>query len=292
MNNLRDHFFWKYAFRKNRLFDNLDLEKTNTAIVFSMRTFYVLLLVLSYSLLLDFSPFVKESLALPLWPVKWVNYFPDFPIIPLCIIVLFILLFTVLFSYHKRWLRIGVFGCLFFLIALLNSNGKINHSYHGLLIPSFFFIFFDFKKEGVNQNQLWFASAIFAQLSLYFLTGFWKVARGIKQAISGEISIFDMSSMTNHLLFEFRHKEITPIAEYFVQHEPLGFGFLWMGVLIELTPIFFFFRAKAHPIAGIILILLHTGIMWVMHIGFFQTIYTIIPLLLLSPFYKTTSTKY
>lgn len=287
MNSLHKHFFWKYAYRKNNLFDKQEVEKTNRAIIFSLRCFYVLLLCWSYTHVLEFRPSVEQSTPIPLWPVFWVRYMSTLPWGTLFTGALFITLLGTQFYYKKRLIRVIVFCLLFVVIALYNSTGKISHNLHALLIPTFYFTFLDLENiQKIKGNLLWFASAIFSLLILYFLTGFWKIARGFKQLLVGEISVFNISAMSNHLNYQFRHSTMNPIAAYLVENEYLGFMFLWVGILIEFTPLFFFFKSKSHPIAGILFILLHVGIMWVMQVGFFESVITIIPLLVLSPFYR------
>lgn len=286
MDELQKHFFWKYAFRKNSLFHEINLEKTNNSILFSIRCFYAILLYWSYRNVLWVSFFTEQPIRLPLWPVVWSGYLPNFPWASLSAVILFFVLILVQFNYEKRILRMLIFGVLFITIAFFNSGGKINHNLHALLIPTFFFSFLDLEKERKTiGNSLWFASAIFSLLSLYFLTGFWKIARGVKQYVANEISVFDISAMANHLNYEFRYKTINPIAEYFIAHEWVGFIFLWVGILMELLPIFFFFKPKMHVVAGVSFILLHIGIKWVMQVGFFESVITLVPLLVLSPFY-------
>lgn len=282
---LKIHWFWKYTIGSKRLM-NESLSIINKKIFFSFKIFYILLFGLSFNFIYGLNYYINKSFDELLWPVFWIDFFPELPWSSFLIIICFVLnIATILFNY-QRVLRMLLFFFYFLFIALLNSSGKINHSLHTVLIPLFCFIFIDFSNKNYYKNYLVFASAVFMLLSSYFLAGFWKILMGLVHLNRYEKSIYNLDAFTRLLKFQYRYDMPSVITQWVMEHEFIGFILIWIGICIEFFSLGIFFFGKLHSLYGVALLMLHVSIAVIMDVNMPYTFITLVPILLISPFSK------
>lgn len=287
LQQLEKHFFWKHILEKTNLLDNVD-KKLNSKINFSVKLFYLLLTFSSFRMLMfDFNISFENPLSDPLWPVFFVNYFPNFPWIPIVLLFTTGSLFLTINNHKSRFLRVLVFLFFFILSALYSSNGKINHGYHLTLISLFCLIFLNLKKEKKEiylKNTLIFISQLFLIFSTYFIAGVFKIKIGFVQFLNGEASIFSAKAINYLLDYQFGYTKMPVFSSWLYNYYPIGLGVLWVGILIELTTIFMFFNSKLHKVCGILLLTLHLGIAILLQVEFVTNFVVLVSFLVCSPF--------
>jgi len=99
-----------------------------------------------------------------------------------------------------------------------------------------------------------------------------------------EVGIFSKKCMSKLLDYQYKYDDPTALADFlYNQNEWIGFSFYWLGILIELTVIFFIFTIEKINIAGFLLILLHVGIALILQVEFYHNFIVLFPLLVLNP---------
>ena len=111
-----------------------------------------------------------------LWPVKWVDFFPEkYPLFLFLAVGGFALSALCAVFPHKSRLRALVFVFNMETIASLFSPDAIGYYLHSILIVSFFLIFLNLDKKGRKQllfqerNKFHFLAAQVSFLGIYFL---------------------------------------------------------------------------------------------------------------------------
>ena len=282
-NVLENHWFWKYTIKEGKLL-NSEIEAVNNKIKFSQTVFYILLFIKLTYMMYGFNEYLGLDIIDPLWPVIWVKFLPVMPWVVIFIAMCFVLSLSSIVFGLTKYLKISLFFTCFILFSLLNSRGKINHSYHTILIPLFCFIFLDNSKSKTYENFTIFATSVFALLMSYFLAGFWKITKAFHYLYKGEKGLFDIDAFTRMLKYQFRYDEPTALAKWIIEHENIGYLMIWSGVLLEFFSILVFFFGKGHKFWGAALLLLHISISIIMDVSFSNAFITLIPLLVLSPF--------
>lgn len=112
---------------------------------FAVRFFYVYSCVIAYNLLSGLYDVAQSPASIWLWPVAWLNYLPP-ALVEYFGSILFLVLFFASMFPHRREIRIAAFMLALFAVAMVNSQGAINHGYHMWLWITFLFIFWPFPK--------------------------------------------------------------------------------------------------------------------------------------------------
>lgn len=197
-----------------------------------------------------------------------------------------------IFQPERRPFRLLAFVGLFLLMALNNSFGKINHSMHGWLAVSFWFIFLPkVEQERPSRSQkviyltiFWGAQALL--LWFYTMSGVWKVETAVSQIIAGEVHAFHPYAMAHQVANRLLQDNSTSILGPFLLTYPLLGWPLYLGALyLELFAIVAAFRPSLHRLWGTSLALFHLGTFLTMSITFNQNIMLLGLLLIASPFH-------
>jgi len=235
---------------------------------------------------------ISEAIV-PLWPIQWINALPTSNAVDL--ICLYTLAATALafFLVEKRWARLNAAIALLFLHALINSFGKINHSWHGWILVSFAFIFLptgpwrDLAKEE-KKRQAFFAVIWGAQLLLlliYSMSGGWKIYGIIQQWQAGAITAL------HPYAFAYQIANRTLQTDSYGPLSALLIAYPWLGWLPYLAILYFetfalvaLWRPPLQKLWAAMLILFHIGAWLTMTIAFNAQIVLLGLLLWCSPF--------
>ena len=283
--SLRSHFFWKYANGKYSLFEKpVDTlyNEINVIIKFS----YVFFLFLMFTQLSNKAYVLNETMIDPLWPVVMLKDISPVYIALVCQILLIIGFTLLTFLHHNRFLRIFVFVLFFLYLAFMNSFGKINHAFHLILMMLFCFMLIPGKQSDNYKEKtiLMFAAAQFFVLLAYTLTGLWKLFWGVVEFFTQEVSLFSPLAFRNILVTQYQITNPTLLGSWFLEHYYMGYMFYVLVVLIEIFAVFAFFKSNLHKVWGILLMLMHLGIHYVLNVNMYPAIMVLGLLLILSPF--------
>ncbi len=292
MNRLKEHFFWRFAYRKDGIFTT-SLDKLNDNIKHLIHFADLYFLYLIFSNLYKITLYKEVKIMDPLWPIiPFANFSP----VGLTIVIQSITLITLLFIFfypRKQVLRILFFVGFFFNVALDNSFGKLNHGLYLPLMLSFFLSLIpsELSKNREEKTVLIIATAQFSLLLVYTLTGFWKIFWGVIEFFTKEVSLFSPLSFRNTIIYQFDLTGKTTVGEWFLEHYILGYLVYLFVIYIEFFSITIFFKGNLLKIWGILLVLIHMGINLILGVNFSQNIIVIGLLLVYSPFNITTPFK-
>ncbi len=218
----------------------------------------------------------------PLWPVGLLGEVIGFGwqgnIAVISVASSTVALLAVIFPSVLIW-RLGVFLYLFFAGAIQGSYGAVNHGHHIYLYVSFALLFLpssSSKGTGrmARRNAMsvivvfWIVQSLI--LLPYSLSGFWKV-------FHSNLQLFEPGGMVRILLSRAMSdtREIPLLLPLAVSQEWLAQLMLLVTVYVQCFAIFALFRPHLHRPIGIILILFHLGIIWLL--GFSSFAFPIIP---------------
>ena len=291
--------FWQSTIINGEDFLRLDAKK-NDRVKFVTHLFYFLVFLTSIQ---SFSPFYQvpewytmvdsPHLFQPIWSVKWISTENWETCIRLILSAFLISsLAGVLLWSRSRIIRISVFLSFFFYLSLISSFGKIDHYLHLTLIASFLFIFIPNAKsedpENVTRAKVFFGMQTLILLA-YFVSGFFKIYGIIDQEILGVKSALSPDSLAQTI----SKTSLAANTDYFLQsyilNKPsyLYSALLILGYIIEFFSIYVIFKPRLHRIWGLILVLLHVGILLTVGPDFTNQIFIVGIFLMFSPFANT-----
>jgi len=229
----------------------------------------------------------------PLWPIFWIDYTgTQFGSNLIFLVGIFGSFLAAYFS-HIRSFRIISFIGFFEFVALDNSFGKINHTYHTWLFFSFFIIFLpkgrlqDISKSLTKRHKyltVFFSTQIVIMLT-YTLSGLWRIYYGVTQFLNGENGIFHPQAIAIHVSRRLLETDISSILGSFViENYYLAWPFFLTAVYLEAFSIIAIFRFGTHRLWGILLISMHLGIGATMGIFFNESVILLGMLMVCSPF--------
>ena len=229
----------------------------------------------------------------PVWPAAllngllgpgWAEAAYDLPVIPVASAVLGIL--AMVFPGCLIW-RFGIFLYLFFTVALINSYGSISHGGHFLVYVSFALLFLpaaagrpDRMPRSAAMNCIrtfWFAQ--FIPLFCYSLAGLWKVLFSGPELLTSDSFV---RILLNRVMSDTSSMPL--LLPYVVRYEHLS-QFLLLGVVyLEVCAVFAWFRPHLHRPFGVMLILFHLGVGWLLNIFFIGNLAILGIFMVFSPF--------
>lgn len=273
----------------------------NQRIRFQIDIFYFYILFLSISTFSPFNQFPEwdtilnsQHLFEPIWALKWMSSIENWK---LCVrlIFCFFLVNSVLGTLvwkRSKLSRIAIFFSYLLYISLISSFGKIDHYLHLALICSFILIFVPSSKSSnsidYNLPKIFFGIQAIILLT-YFYSGMFKIYGILDQELLGLKSALYPDSLAQNL----SKTSFASSTDYFLQsmilHSPSYFYsiVLIVGFFIEFLSIYVIFRPKVHRIWGLLLILLHTGILLSVGPDFTYQVIVIGIFILFSPFSNT-----
>ncbi|MFK8058371.1 MAG: DCC1-like thiol-disulfide oxidoreductase family protein [Saprospiraceae bacterium] len=272
------------------------IEKTKRA-KFVATLFYLFVFATSVQTFSVYSVFPEWDLIInskelfdPIWTVKWVplEYWET------CVrSILFLFLtfsfFALIFWERSRLIRVGVFASMFFYLSLISSFGKIDHFMHIMTIASFLLIFAPTKKsEKISPTgllQVIFGIQTFILLA-YFVSGFFKIYGIVDQELRGVTSALSPEALGRNVSKTSLAYDLDFFLSSFILDNPSGLFSIGMivGYLIELFSIYIIFKPNSHRIWGLLLMVLHAGILLSVGPDFSIQIFLVGIFLFLSPF--------
>ena len=267
---------------------------------FLIDIFYFYTLFLSISTFSSYNQFPEwytivnsQHLFEPIWSLKWMTSIKNWELFVRLILCFFLIssFIGVLIWRRSKLSRIAIFFSLFLYLSLISSFGKIDHYLHISLLCSFILIF---VPSSISTNsklmneifpKIFFGIQTFILIT-YFTSGFFKILGILEQELLGLKSALSPDSLAQNLSKTSLATNADSFLQSFILNSP-SFVFsvvLVFGFLIEFFSIYVIFRPKLHRIWGVLLILLHTGILLSVGPDFTYQIFIIGIFIFFSPF--------
>lgn len=280
------------------LLDHMDKYTQNNWSFFTaqliVRVFYFFLLYSSIMLFQrwDTAMYQKTQISFIL-PIAWI-YAIGFPLGMVVIKLFFIATaFAASLFPQKRIFRILVFIAVLEFVSLYFSVLQLDVDWYILILTAFFFIFLPDKWGAVHSFPFlerkkflivfWGVQAI--NLLTYSMSGIGKILGAVKQAISGQITVFEPKAAALHTA----DRLITaggqaPLAPFIIDNYLIVWPFFLANLYLLIFSIFIAFKPKLHKFWGFGLILFHIVNYLSINIGFHAHIFLAAILFLVSPF--------
>ncbi len=269
-----------------------DFSETAVKAVQFVRIYYAILVYLILTNMEFKDAFTGLPFTDPLWPVvlidtligvEWLDRTTLITSIG-ALIALLGLLFPGVFIF-----RFIIFLYCFLFIAVANSYGSINNGRHLYVYASFTLLFLPpsmgrpdkmTRKDAMTCNMVfWFTQCVL--LLAYSLSGFWKLAIGGLELFSSDAFV---RIVLDRMMNDSNSTPVPPMVPLSVPHQFIMQFFYLCFVYVQFFMLISLFRPHLQRAFGVVAILFHYGIWWLL--GF--STYTYIPIwaifLILSPF--------
>ena len=231
-----------------------------------------------------------------LWPVKWLEFFPEQFLFALIIAIGSFLfpLICIIFP-HKRFFRTMAFLFFFQHMAFKYSSNEINHSTHAFLFTSFWLIFMTLDKETnfiKKRNKFYLQVTQVSFLGTYFLSGLWKLRYFIISLIENGWQNTVCLESNFAIAYNINNK-ITPFYLEILNIINIGWGnFLWLAVILFQisTPLAAWFPSLLR-FYGLMIILFHMSTGLLMHVHFIPTQFLALIILINHPYLRKHQTQ-
>jgi predicted DCC family thiol-disulfide oxidoreductase YuxK len=239
----------------------------------------------------------SKHLFEPIWSVKWISI--DRWEIYIRSIFLSFLIFSfigIILWERSRFIRTGVFVSMLFYVSVISSFGKIDHYMHLMVIVTFLLIFIPNKKSNNKSEKQTYDSFFMVFFGIqtlilltYFTSGIFKFYGILDQELSGLKSALSPDSLAQNLgKTSFASNSDYFLSTFVLNNSSYFFSIvLIIGYLIEVLSIYIIFKPNLHKTWGLLLIILHTGILLSVGPDFTQQILVVGIFLLFSPFCET-----
>ena len=291
----------KFFFEPKTLFSRMTRNYHQTRM--ALRLFYVFSLfssVNSYSWMLR--QYSDSQFLKPLWVFGPAS--SDF-IAALVKPVLLIWITGSLLSFlnpDKGFFRFLQASGLFFIVALVNSDGHFGHNMHGFLWISLAFLLLP---SIASKDKPWFSRIYkyryiqifwFSQFiicTFYLMTGYWKVSEIIRCAINPHlICQLDKYILTNISAREaLSYYEFAPFRSLFFKYPWIAFWSYMGTIWIHLVSLHFVFRLHLHRVFGFFRLIFHVGTFLFFGVGFGDMAFPVAVIFIFSPFCDYLSPK-
>ena len=261
-----------------------------------VRAFYVFLLYLAIQQVTELAVLTDQRLDLPVWPVAWLGR--SGALFPAGVKALFFCYLgsNVLAAALPGWrsLRIAAFLGLLEYVALKNSFGKINHSFHLPLLVAGLLVFlpagWDARAAGVGRATrqgtllvFWLCQA--GVLLSYTMSGLGKLGGAVYQLARGQPSAFAPGALGAHIALRlFQTHSQSELGAWIIHHPWLTWPGLPGAIYLELFSFWIAFRPALQRPWAAGLILFHLGTFFTMTITFPQSSFLLALLFFPSPF--------
>lgn len=267
---------------------------------FLIDIFYFYTLFLSISTFSSYNQFPEwdtivnsQHLFEPIWSLKWMTSIKNWELFVRLILCFFLIssFLSVLIWRRSKLSRIAIFFSLFLYLSLISSFGKIDHYLHLSLLCSFILIFVP-SSSNTNSKlkneifpKIFFGIQTFILLT-YFTSGFFKILGILEQELLGLKSALSSDSLGQNLSKTSFATNLDSFFQSFILNSTSCVFSIVMvfGFMIEFFSIYVIFRPKLHRTWGVLLILLHTGILLSVGPDFTYQIFIIGIFIFFSPF--------
>ena len=271
-----------------------DFRRIAVEVVWLVRFFYLFVFFLMVARLDLHRILGRGDPAAPLWPAAllgdvlgagWTEAAHGLRVLPVASGVLGIL--VIVFPGCLIW-RIGIFLYVFIAVAMMNSHGgSISHTNHFIVYISFALLFLPAaagRPDRMPRSAVmhciavfWFAQ--FIPLFCYSLAGLWKFL------FSG-LELLTPDGFVRILLHRVMSDggRIPPLLPYVVRYDYLPQLLLLGVVYLQVCAVFVWFRPHLHRPFGVMMILFHLGVYWLLNIPFVNHLVILGLFMVFSPF--------
>jgi predicted DCC family thiol-disulfide oxidoreductase YuxK len=289
--------FWESTIENGRSFLSANSDEKVKRAKLLIGVFYLFVFVNAVQTFSPYQEFTAWSVLLesqqlftPIWTMRW---FPtDHWELGVRSILLFFLgssLLGLLFWQRSRIIRVAVFVAIFLYLSFVASFGKIDHFMHVMLLSSFLFIFLPNQTESASSKlellKVFFGAQTLVLLA-YFVSGFFKLYGILDQEVRGVVSALSPDSLARNLAkSSLASSYDTFFSSVILYNNSYVFSaFMIVGFAVEFLAIYVVFKPKLHRIWGVILMLLHAGIVLTVGPDFTIQMFVVGILLVFSPF--------
>ncbi len=191
---------------------------------------------------------------------------------------------------------------LFFVVALVNSDGHFGHNMHGFIWISLTFLLIPSapskNKPWLNRiysykyfQVFWFSQ--FMICTFYLMTGYWKVSEIVRCAIDPNlICQLDKYILTNISAREaLNYYKFSPFRSLFFEYPWVAFWSYMGTIWIHLVSLHFAFRLHLHRVFGFFRLIFHVGTFLFFGVGFGDMAFPVAVIFIFSPFCNYLSPK-
>jgi hypothetical protein len=199
------------------------------------------------------------------------------------------------FFFESRLVRLLQALAVFFMVAIINSDGHFSNNLHGFLWMSMLFFLLPLSFKGpasqskrIHRHKI-LLSVWFAQLMIctfYAMSGFWKVTSILRCAVDSNLQCqLDQWILTNISAREaiFYH-QFAPWRDAFYKYPWLSFASYMATIWIHLVSFHFAFRLNLHNTFGFLRLIFHLGTFLFFGVNFSDMAAPVALVFLLSPF--------
>ncbi len=224
----------------------------------------------------------------PVWLMQLFS-FVDFDVKRVMFYMLYPLTAGAALLFHKssRTARVAALLGILLFGAFVGSFGKIDHNLHLLTIALATFAFFPVGgKYSVAKTAVTIAGLQLFTLATYTSSGFFKLLGTIKQLLFEDVSVFTDYSLFYSAIRSSGNSGAPSFLEEFLAANPSPmWGILLLGgYMVEFCALLVAFRPQYHKVYGMLILLLHLGIVLTVGPDFVLQMWVVGILFIMSPF--------
>ena len=276
---------------RDAVFGRIDLQYCRAR--YLVRFYYLASVFISYLMISEIHSIAKESTAWDfLWPVAWLSAFKASDIVE-WISVASLAASILAFQFPANRLCRVLFAVLFLLtVAIENSQGAMDHTYHAWLWIGICFVFLpsvrsaDTPPRAVKMAYLTvIVSTQMLILLFYSIAGSWKVFQGLKPLLQGSEGNFAPRGLALQLADRMLTTGTSPLlGDFAVTNYWLIWPMFLFLIYVQLVAVLVALRPRLHIAWGYILIMFHIGTWLLMEIEFPEHVLLLGLLFVMSPF--------
>ncbi|MBY0384022.1 hypothetical protein K2X05_02595 [bacterium] len=194
---------------------------------------------------------------------------------------------------EQRFFRILHSLAIFFIVALINSDGHFAHNNHGFMWISFVFSVVNLDATSHGKKRLFKHQVImgvwFSQImvcTFYTMSGYWKIASIVHCATNTDLDCqLDQWILTNISAREaIFYSQFSPWRDAFFKYPWLSFLSYLGTIWIHVVSFYFAFRLDLHKIFGFLRLIFHLGTFLFFGVNFSAMAAPVALIFLFSPF--------
>ncbi len=245
-----------------------------------IRCFYAFLLYFAITQFTELSTLEARGAFAPLWPALWLRWMPAEAGARALFAFYVVASAACALAPGRRIARIAAWVGILEFVALKNSNGKIGHSLHLLVLVAGLLIFLPAAWDGAPSQTrratrqatlLVFWACQAAILLAYTMSGLGKLGGALYQIAAGQPSAFSpgaLGALVAQRLVQ-THSE-SALGAWIIGHPWLTWPMMPSALYLELFAFWVAFRPALHRLWAALLITFHAGTFLTMTITFPQ----------------------